>query len=91
MKVNDVLYDKRTNRFFQLVEKVDGGWGCTGFCEFYSDSQTTILRQKLSDDYVAVCEVIEFIDKCEHAYFTGIGWHVKELVSETIKPNERGS
>jgi len=52
---------------------------CSGFCRFYSDCQTTITTQRLSDSFLKDCIRVDCIDEIEGIIFNGIGWRHKDL------------
>ena len=89
-----IYYDPERREFFQVRgTKTTRVWKifpkkilvCSGFCNYYNDTKTTISEQELPTKYLKKCLKVVAIDKIASVHYDGIGWRSKNIVEEISK------
>ena len=75
--MNNVYYDKKTNRFCQLRSGFEGGFYCS-FAIYYSDAITATNAVPISDEYIKE-NMVEVVDVSSIGIYDGNGWRIKEV------------
>ena len=80
-EVGEVWFSLEARKFFQIRGVHDDWFLCGGFCDYYEDSMTNTLEQRLSPQYLQEKAMLVpgAIDLFPEAEYDSVGWRVKEV------------